>query len=56
MEGGWGRLHDRARTLGEHDGNEEGDKDNNEEYGKDGNIPNNDDKYAVGVHGVGDSS
>ena len=38
-EGGWDRPHDRARTLGECDGNNEGNKDDNKEYGKDGNIP-----------------
>ncbi len=56
-EGGWDRPRDRARTLGERDGNDkplaEGDEDNDEEYGKDGDIPNNDEKYAVGINGVG---
>ncbi len=56
MEGGWDRMRNHARTLGERDGNDEpfaeGDKDDDDEYGKDGNIPNNDDKYAVGVDGV----
>ncbi len=46
MEGGWDRPHDRARTLGERDGNDEGDKDDDNEYGKDGDIPEDDDKYA----------
>ncbi len=49
-EGGWDRPRDRARTLGEHDGNNkplaEG-NDDDDEYGKDGNIPNDDDKYAL---------
>ncbi len=39
MEGGWDRPHDRARSLGERDGNDEGDKDNDDKYGKDGDIP-----------------
>ncbi len=39
MEGGWDRPHNRARTLGEHDGNEEGDEDDNDKHGKDGDIP-----------------
>ncbi len=56
-EGGWDRLRDRVRMLGERDGNNEplaeGDKGNNDDYGKDGDIPNNDDKYAVGIDGVG---
>ncbi len=56
-EGGWDRPHDRARTLGEHDGNNkpfaEGNEDDDNEYGKDGNIPDNDDEYAVCVKGVG---
>ena len=39
-EGGWDRPHDRARSLGERDGNDEGDEDDDDEYGKDGNIPN----------------
>ncbi len=46
MEGGWDRPHDRARTLGERDGNDEGDKDDNDEYGKDGDIPDDDNEYA----------
>ncbi len=56
-EGGWDRPRDRARTLGERDGNDEplaeGDKDNNKEYNKNGNIPNDDNKYANGVDSVG---
>ncbi len=56
-EGGWDRPRDRARTLGERDGNNkplaEGNKDDDNEYGKDGNIPDDNDKYAVGVEGVG---
>jgi hypothetical protein len=47
-EGGWDRPHDRARTLGERDGNDEGDEDDNDEYGKNGDIPDDDDKYAGG--------
>jgi hypothetical protein len=46
MEGGWDRPHNRARTLGESDGNNEGDKDDDNEYCEDGDIPNDDDKYA----------
>ncbi len=42
--------------LGERDGNNEplddGKEDNHDEYGKDGNIPDDNDKYAVGVNGV----
>ncbi len=48
MEGGWDRPHDRARTLGERDGNDEGNEDDYDEYGKDGNIPDDEDKYASG--------
>ena len=55
-KGGWDRPRDRVRTLGECDGNDkplaEGNNDDNHEYGKDGNIPDDDDKYAVGVDGV----
>ena len=47
-EGGWDRPHDRARTFGEHNGNNEGNKDDNNEYGKDDDIPNNDNEYAGG--------
>ncbi len=39
MVGGWDRPHNRARTLGECDGNDKGNKDDDKEYGKDGNIP-----------------
>ncbi len=55
-EGGWDRPRDRARMLGEPDGNNKGDKDNDHKYGKDGDIPDDDDKYAVGIDGVGDWS
>jgi hypothetical protein len=55
-EGRWDRPRDRARTLGERDGNDEpvaeDNNDGNDEYGKDGDIPNDDDEYAVGVDGV----
>ncbi len=58
MEGVWDRPRDRARTLGERDGNNkplaEGNEDDNDEYGKDGDIPNDDDKYAIGIDGVGE--
>jgi hypothetical protein len=58
MEGGWDMLRNRARMLGERDGNveplAEGDKDDDDEYGEDRNIPDDDDKYAVGVDGVGE--
>ncbi len=37
--GGWHRPHNRARTFGEPDGNDEGDKDDDDKYGEDGNIP-----------------
>jgi hypothetical protein len=53
MEGGWDRPRYHARMLGEHDGNDgplaEGNDDNDNKYDKDGNIPNNDNKYAVGL-------
>ncbi len=39
-EGGWDRPHDRARTLGERDGNNKGNKDDSNEYCKDSDIPN----------------
>ncbi len=56
MEGGWDTPGNRARTLGERDGNNkplaDGDKDNDNKYGKDGDILDNDDKYAIGVKGV----
>jgi hypothetical protein len=55
-EGGWDRPRDHARTLGERDGNNKDDEDDDDEYGKDGNIPNNNDKHAVGVGGVSDWS
>jgi hypothetical protein len=55
-EGGWDRLLNRARTLGEHDGNDkpfaEGINNNQDKYTKDGDIPGNDKEYAVGVGGV----
>ncbi len=63
-KGGWDRLRNRARMLGERDGNNkplaEGDDDNddnddvNNEYNKDGYIVNNDNEYAIGVEGVDD--
>ncbi len=56
MEGGWDRPRDHARTLGERDGNNKGNKDDDDEYGKDGDISDDDDKYAVGVDGVGNWS
>ncbi len=53
MEGGWDRLRDHARTLREHDGNNkplaEGYNDNDNKCNKDGDIPNDNDKYAVGL-------
>jgi hypothetical protein len=53
MEGGWDRPRDRARTLGERDGNDEplavGDNDDDDDDDKDSNIPNDDDKYAIGL-------
>ncbi len=49
--GGWDRPRDRARTLGERDGNgeslAEGDVDEDNKYGEDGNIPDNDDEYVL---------
>ncbi len=48
MEGRWDGPHNRARTLGECDGNDEGNKDDDKEYGKDGDIPDDYDKYAGG--------
>jgi hypothetical protein len=56
MEGGWDRPRDCARTLRERDGNNEllteGNKDDDDEYSEDGDIPNDNNKYAVGVNGV----
>ncbi len=50
-EGGWDRPCDRARTLGEHDGNDEplaeGNDDDDNEYSEDGNIPDGDNEYAL---------
>ncbi len=55
-EGGWDRPRNRARTLGERDGNNkplaEGNEDVEEKYGKDGDIPDKNGKYAIGVDGV----
>jgi hypothetical protein len=57
MEGGRDRLRDRARMLGERDGNNEplaeGNKDNDDKYGKDGDISDDNNEYAVGIDGVG---
>ncbi len=47
-EWGWDRPHDRARTLGERDCNDEVNEDDDDEYGDDGDIPDDDDKYAGG--------
>ncbi len=51
MEGGWDRLRDHARTLEEHDGNDEplaeGNDNDDNKYGEDGDIPDNDDEYAL---------
>ncbi len=56
MEGGWDRPRNRARTLEEHNGNDEplaeGDDNNNDKYGKDCNIPDDDNENAFGVDGV----
>jgi hypothetical protein len=57
MEGGWDRPLDRARTLGERDGNDKplakGDDDNNNnKYGNDSNIPDNNVEHPVGIGGV----
>ncbi len=56
MKRGWDRPRNRARTLGECDGNNEplaeGDNNDNDEYSKDGDIPDDDDKYAVCIDGV----
>ncbi len=46
MEGGWDRPHDRARTLGEHDDDNEGDEGDDDKYGVDGDIPNDVKEYA----------
>jgi hypothetical protein len=55
-EEGWDRLHDRARTLGEPDGNDkplaEGNDDNDNKYDKDSNFPDDNDEYAISVDGV----
>jgi hypothetical protein len=51
--GEWDRLRDRARTFWERDDNNkplaEGDDEDDDEYDEDGNIPNDNDKYAVGL-------
>ncbi len=51
MEGGWDRPRNRARMLGERDGNNkplaESDDKDNDEYGEDGNIPDDDNEYAL---------
>jgi hypothetical protein len=53
MEGGWDRPCGSAMTLRERYCNKEplaeGKDNNNDEYDEDGNIPNNDDKYVVGL-------
>ncbi len=56
-QGGWDRPRDRARTLGERDGNNEplaeGNDNKDDKYGKDGNLlPNDDNEYAVCIDGV----
>jgi hypothetical protein len=51
-EGGWDRPRNLARMLRERDGNKplaEGDDDDDNEYDEDDNIPNNDNKYAIGL-------
>jgi hypothetical protein len=51
MEGGWDRPRDHARMLGERDGKDEplAEGDNKDDkYGKDSNIPDDDNKFAVG--------
>jgi hypothetical protein len=56
MEGGWDRPRDHARTLREHDGNDEplaeGNNDNKDEYDKDGNIPDNSAPPAESIAGL----
>ena len=56
MEGGWDRPRNRARTLRECDGNNkplaDGNDDDNDKYDKDGNIPDDDDKYTIGIDSV----
>jgi hypothetical protein len=53
MEGGWDRPCGLARTLRERDGNDEplaeGEDNNDDKYDKDGDIPNNDNKNAIGL-------
>ncbi len=53
IEGGWDRPRDCARVLRERDGNDkplaEGNNDNDNKYNKDDDIPNNDNKYAIGL-------
>ncbi len=45
MKGGWDKLRNCARTLEEHDGNNEplveGDNNDDNKYGEDGDIPDN---------------
>ena len=56
MEGGRDRLRDRARMLGERDGNDkplaDGGDNDKDKYGEVGDIPDDDDKYAAGVDGA----
>ncbi len=56
MEGGWDRPRDRARMLGEHDGNNEplaeGNDNDDNKYDEDGNIATANDEYAIGVDGL----
>ncbi len=47
-EGGWDRPHHRARTLGEHDDNDEGDKDDDNKYSEVSDIPDDDEEYTGG--------
>ncbi len=51
MEGGWDRPRDRARMLGERDGNNkplaEGCDNDGNKYGKDGDIPDDNNEYAL---------
>ncbi len=49
-EGGWDRPHDRAKTLGERDGNDIGDEDDDNGYGEVGDIPDDDERQRYCRH------
>ncbi len=56
MEGGWDRLCNHAGALEEHDGNDkplaESNINDDDNYDRNGDIPDNNNKYTIGVDGV----